>query len=138
MPHSRSELFEPFEPITHAVDLRPESIEPFEPFAGPPRQPSFRPSAGSPVASSIAPLVSPIAPVVSPSHSSMVVPCDDACPHGDGQPSGGMEDERFAVAPRGGRAKRRLKAFVVDFLKEPSSGPQAKQDVALAAAICAH
>ena len=49
-----------------------------------------------------------------------------------------MEDERFAVAPRGGRAKRRLKAFVVDYLKKPASGSQAEQDVALAAAICAH
>ena len=66
----------------------------------------------------------------------MVVPCDDAC--GDGQLSGGMKDERFAVAPRGGRAKRRLKTFVTDFLKKPSSGSQAEQDEALKAAICAH
>ncbi len=117
--HSRSELFEPFEPIQPVVafQLR-RAFGPFEPFA--------------------APMDSPIAPVVSPLHSSMVVPCDDACLLGDGQLPGGMEDVRFAVAPRGGRAKRRLKAFVVDFLKKPASGSQAEQDQALAAAVRAH
>ena len=124
--HSRSELIEPFEPIQPVVDLQfRRAFGPFDTLA-------------TPVASSIAPVDSPIAPVVSPSHSSMVVPCDDACPLGDGQLPSGMEDVRFAVVPRGGRAKRRLKAFVVDFLKKPASGSQAEQDKAFAAAVRAH
>jgi len=61
-------------------------------------------------------------------------------PHipGDGQLLRGFDEVRFAVAPRGGRAKRRLKAFVIDFLKKPSSGSPEEQDEALKAAICAH